>query len=77
MGWLEWSLVAVVAGLSALFVTAVVVDSKRPGFELKKADWNCTESHQHIWTQFIQSGKTTVPVIHTDTVCDNWKRIEQ
>jgi hypothetical protein len=54
-------------------IGAMVAESRRPGFELKKADWVCTQSHSETSTTLVSSGNGQVtPIISTYTVCDQW-----
>ena len=78
-GFINGCFVLFVIGLfSALFgiFLQCMEDNKKPTFSLKKADWECIESHTESSTIMILVGKVMVPQIHTTTVCDDYKRIK-
>lgn len=79
MQWVEDHLseiIVVFVGLSLLaIVGSCVQESRRPGFELKKADWRCTAEHTEYITTLVAAGNNTyVPIITPYTVCDQWTR---
>lgn len=63
----------IIAAIIAILVAigyGVYVESQKPGFELKKDEWHCTD--HHMVTTMVMVGKVMVP--QTYSVCDNWKR---
>lgn len=68
-------LVGVVLVALLIFIPyALYTESKKPGFELKKDEWHCEQSHTVTTTTFIMSGKTMVPIISSHQECTQWNR---
>lgn len=67
-------LIAFVVIVLFFLIGLLVADSKRPTFELKKDDWECTKSEHRTQMQPMQSGSTIIlmPMIHT--VCTQYVR---
>ncbi len=71
------AIVAIVA-LGLLVAGAVYWDqqeSKRPGFELKKADWVCT-LYEPNSTVYVKSGNVLIP-IETDGNCAQYTKVKK
>jgi hypothetical protein len=41
-------------------------------FSLQKDSWICTKSHDESVVIYQQTGKIMVPIVISDTVCDQW-----
>jgi hypothetical protein len=55
-----------------LLLYGFYLDSKRPGFSLKKDDWVCLGHKQVKSTQYVLVGKVMVPQTFTSDECINW-----
>ena len=81
MTWIEWAIIAAIAFLFSAIIYAAYAESQRPGFTLKKADWNCTVSHEESTTTYVNTGTGNniilIPITTTSAVCDQWSRIER
>lgn len=79
--WIEWAIIAAIVAILGSIAFFAVQDSRRPGFELKKADWACSNSHEEATTTYMNmgDGKTIVlmPITTTTRVCDQWSRVVQ
>lgn len=69
-----WGTGLAVVALVGFVIYAGVEESKRPGFELKKADWDCAKTSS--WTTFsttlVGEVVITTPIHHTE--CVNWRK---
>lgn len=45
-------------------------------FSLRKDQWTCTRSHTEVTSTMTtyDGGKTWVPMVQSNTVCDQWER---
>ena len=78
MTMIEWTIIAAILGIIGAIGYWGYAESKREGFELKKADWKCSASHEVTTTTYVNmgDGKTIVliPITTAHTVCDQWSR---
>lgn len=58
----------------ALGVTSCAKESKKPGFELKKAEWICSKEDIQTRFQATVMGNQTMMMPVTDVTCIEWKR---
>jgi hypothetical protein len=59
----------------SIVLWAMFADSQSPNLAtLKKNAWFCSEKHTEIYTTYVKSGNSTVPVTNTRIVCDQYNR---
>lgn len=56
------------------FVYWAIQDSKRPTFELKKDDWECTNTYEYTTTAYVMVGKILLPSISHNSECIQWSK---
>lgn len=74
MNLLELCFVAVIVALLGVLIWAAVAEGSSPTFELNKADWVCTASHQEMRLRPQWVGKTMIQIPYSAEVCDRWER---
>lgn len=81
----EWLFGNVVMPLCLLLVTLFILaipfliygciqESKRPTFELKKGDWECTDTRTVTSTYYINVNNVMVPQTSSHEECIQWSR---
>lgn len=54
---------------------AIFADSQSSDLAtLKKNAWFCSEKHSEVYTTYVKSGNSTVPITNTRIVCDQYNR---
>lgn len=61
----------VFVGIPAL-IYSCYQDSKSPTFELKKAEWDCSNYHDYTTTIYVMAGKVMVPSTTAHHDCIQW-----